>query len=351
MKAKEKLEADRKGRAGAKSGADFLESSAASGATSSAERIKELFGSLETDANTAGDEETSRIKTLFDKLDGTANELSDKEKKRITDLYDGLDESAKTQFDSNIDQLNKDLAQGADTMNAAGKSFADNFQGSTAFEGVPVQQFETGANPLIGALQAQGAGTSEVDAAIASENQGMKGTADLQKWMIGQLNTGSKNFDSSVKNASSAALAANLQDLTARGTTIKGGMTRDYTNAKNANASARSAEESDAARELRTQLSDIALGRGAQESTAATNLASVLAGIKTGRADATTDADKERQKLLDAAAQIRANSLATYGAPPKAKLNFAQQVAAKHPNFKGTTAQAKKKFPKLFAGK
>jgi len=307
QKKADKLEADRKGRAGAKAGADFQEGAARSGAATAQTKIDELFATLK----------------------GTANELNATEETRIKGLYDGLDESAKTRFDEQIGQLGLDTAASEKTIATANKSFADNFQGSSSFQGVPVQQFETGANPLIGALQAQGAGTSEVNAAIASENQGMKGTADLQKWMISQLNTGSQNFDKSVKNAASQAGAASLAELLQRSTSIKGGMTRD--------ASLATDERN--------------LARGGEQSAAASAFAAALSRIASGKTDATAGVTTTLQTGLAAADSTRADSLTAYGPAPKAKLNFAQQVAAKHPNFKGTTAQAKKKFPKLFAGK
>jgi len=300
----EKLEADKRGRAGVKLGADFKEGAARSGAAGAQTKIDELFATLK----------------------GTANELNASEETRIKGLYDGLDESAKQRFDDQIGQLGLDTTAGQETIAAASQSFADNFQGSQSFQGVPVQQFETGANPLIAALQAQGAGTSEVDAAVASADQGMKGTAELQKWMISQLNVGSQNFDKSVKSAASQAGAASLAELLQRSTSIKGGMTRDAS--------------------LATDQRNLA--RGGEQSAAATAFADQLSRIASGKTDATAGVTTTLQKGLAEADSDRAASLATYGAAPKQ--TFAQQVKTLHPNFKGTLAQAKTKFPKLFAG-
>lgn len=317
LRAAQQLETARRGRQGVAAGATYLEGAADKNFLSTSDRIKGLFDGLTGDATTAAAGETDRIGKLFNHLEGTTNALSDGEKVRIRDLYDGLDVSAKAQFDDSISQLGLDVDAGTNTIATASKSFADNFQGSKSYQGVPTSQMDVGANPLLAALQSQGAGTEAVAGATDAANQSMKSTADLQKWMLEQLNTGSQNFDSSVRNAASQAQASSIADLAARKVSITGGMTRDYTAARNANAASRSAEESANARALQDRLTSIAMQRGSQESANATNLAAALAAIKTGTFDATSSANKSLQDQLDEAAAMRARSLATYGVGPK----------------------------------
>jgi len=240
--------------------------------------------------------------------------------KRIEDLYGGLQTSAKDRLDLMLKQLETDTATAQNTVTGANEQFNKSFKPSTGYT-APVTTLNVAENPLLAALQQQGAGTEEVQAATNLAQQTAGATSDLQKWAMSQLGVGQQNFEAGVQNANAQALQAALQNLATRKSQVGTSFQSDYL----------------------TQLDKIAADRAATQS----------------------NSDAEIDKLIDEAINIRTDTIKETGITPapgsrEARLqavatapsqyaNFAQAVKALNPNFnaKKSGKTALEAFPEL----
>ena len=240
--------------------------------------------------------------------------------KRIEDLYGGLQTSAKDRLDLMLKQLETDTATAEKSVTGAGEQFTKSFKPSVGYT-APVTTLNVAENPLLAALQQQGAGTEEVQAATNLAQQTAGATSDLQKWAMGQLGVGQQNYEAAVQNANAQALQAALQNLATRKSQVGTSFQSDY----------------------QTQLDKIAADQASAQSTS----------------------DAEIQRLITEAADIRAKTIAETGITPapgskEARMqavatapsqyaNFAQAVKALNPNFnaKKSGKTAVEAFPEL----
>ena len=204
---------------------------------------------------------------------------------RIKDLYDPMDKMANEEFATQLDLLSKDFETARGQVKGAGEDFLKSFVDSVAYQNVPISTLEAPTNPLLAALQSQGAGTGEVQAVSDFAKQFATSTSDLGKWAASQLNVGQQNFDIASKRASTGATTAALQGLAGQEPRIKAGMQSD----------------------LNKRLQDIALQRAQSEE-------SVYA---------------RQQDAESRAAALRAETLMKYGKPDKPKETETQDEAAK----------------------
>jgi hypothetical protein len=192
---------------------------------------------------------------------------------RIKELYDPMSQMANDEFATQLDLLSKDFETARGQVKGAGEDFLKSFVDSVAYQNVPITTLEAPTNPLLAALQSQGAGTGEVQAVSDFAKQFATSTSDLGKWAANQLNIGQQNFDVASKRAATGATTAALQGLAGQEPRIKAGMQAD----------------------LNKRLQDIALQRAqAQESVYA-----------------------RQRDMEDRAAAIRAETLAKYGPEDK----------------------------------
>jgi len=188
---------------------------------------------------------------------------------RIKELYDPMSQMANDEFATQLDLLAKDFETARGQVKGAGEDFLKSFVDSVAYQNVPITTLEAPTNPLLAALQSQGAGTGEVQAVSNFAKQFATSTSDLGKWAANQLNIGQQNFDVASKRAATGATTAALQGLAGQEPRIKAGMQAD----------------------LNKRLQDIALQRAQAEE-------SVYA---------------RQRDMEDRAAAIRAETLAKYG--------------------------------------
>lgn len=151
--------------------------------------------------------------------------------KRVADLYDPQktksteDLAIVLQSASDAFDLAEEQVAGAQT------NFEQQFRPSTAYEGVPVSTFNVADNPLLAALQSQGAGTEQVQAATDLARQTAQSTSDLEKWAMSQLNVGQQNYGSAQQNAAQMGTMAALQQLGGRRADVKTGIEQQFADA------------------------------------------------------------------------------------------------------------------------
>lgn len=192
---------------------------------------------------------------------------------RIKELYDPMKTMADSEFATQLEILANDFKTARGQVAGAGEDFLKNFVDSVAYKEVPISTFEAPTNPLLAALESQGAGTGEVQAISDYAKQFAKSTSDLGKWAASQLNVGQQNFDIAAKRAATGATTAALQGLAGQEPRIKAAMQAD----------------------LNKRLQDIALQK----------------------AQASESVYARQAAQEDSAASIRAQTMAQYGYVPK----------------------------------
>lgn len=247
---------------------------------------------------------------------------------RVRELYDPMKSMADSEFATQLELLANDFKTARGQVTGAGEDFLKNFVDSVAYKDVPISTLEAPTNPLLAALQSQGAGTGEVQAVSDFAKQFAKSTSDLGKWAASQLNVGQQNFDIAAKRASTGATTAALQGLAGQEPRIKAGMQAD----------------------LNKRLQDIALQKAqasesvyarqaTQEDSAAALKASTIAqyGEETKKPeqepadDAAAKAAAEAEAARKAAEAEKARKAAE--AEAVRKTSIAQREAARKPEF------------------
>ena len=240
----------------------------------------------------------------------------------IKKMYGELDEQNAGLLKDALSQLGVDVETAKTDVSKAGSDFLSGYNPSKAYETAPVVQESVGANPLLDSLRSQGADTASVTAATADSNATLQQFAAFQKWANENLNTGQQNFDTGMKNTSSLATTAGLQNIARKQPVIASGIKTDYAGYQNT--------------------------------------------INEGRAAAKTAADAGMAASQGLADEARANALINYGpVPAKGSMvanndtakdapitypNFQVALQALHPNRpKQSLAKDKVKFSKLFA--
>lgn len=151
--------------------------------------------------------------------------------KRVAELYDPLKTKTEEDLTAAL-QAASDAYDAAEAqVRAAGEDFTKGFTPSKAYSEIPLSTYTTAENPLLAALQQQGAGTGEVTAATEAANQFMAQQSALEKWAAGQLNVGQQNYDTAVQQAAKGGLAAALQGLAGRRADVKTGIEQQFADA------------------------------------------------------------------------------------------------------------------------
>ena len=190
-----------------------------------------------TAAAKAKKEETERIRNVKGGREGEAflreQAATRKEEmlKRVADLYD----PQKTKTDDDLKAVLKSASEAFDLaeeqVSGAQTNFEQQFRPSTAYEGVPISTFNVADNPLLAALQSQGAGTEQVQAATNLARQTAQSTSDLEKYALSQLNVGQQNYGSAQQNAALMGTMAALQQLGGRRADVKSGIEQQFADA------------------------------------------------------------------------------------------------------------------------
>ena len=187
----------------------------AKAAKEEAERIRKIRGGRQGEAFLIEEAKTRKEEML----------------KRVAELYDPLKtkstEDLKTVLQSASDAF--DLAE--QQVSGAQKNFEQQFRPSTAYQGVPISTFSVADNPLLAALQSQGAGTEQVQAATDLARQTAQSTSDLEKYALSQLNVGQQNYGSAQQNAARMGTMAALQQLGGRRADVKTGIEQQFADA------------------------------------------------------------------------------------------------------------------------
>ena len=187
----------------------------AKAAQAEAERIRNVKGGREAEAFLREQAVTRKAEML----------------KRVAELYDPQKTKSAEDLKTVLQSASNAFDLAEQQVNEGQTNFTKNFKESTAYQGAPVSTFNVADNPLLAALQSQGAGTGEVQAATDLARQTAQSTSDLEKWAMSQLNTGQQNYGSAVQNAAQMGTMAALQQLGGRRADVKTGIEQQFADA------------------------------------------------------------------------------------------------------------------------
>jgi hypothetical protein len=151
--------------------------------------------------------------------------------KRVAELYDPQKTKSKEDLTTVLQSASDAFDLAEQQVSGAQTNFEQQFRPSTAYEGVPISTFNVADNPLLAALQSQGAGTGEVQAATDLARQTAQSTSDLEKYALSQLNVGQQNYGSAQQNAARMGTMAALQQLGGRRADVKSGIEQQFADA------------------------------------------------------------------------------------------------------------------------
>ena len=151
--------------------------------------------------------------------------------KRVAELYDPLKTKSAEDLQTVLNSASQAFDLAETQVGEAQTNFQQQFKPSAAYQGVPVSTFNVSDNPLLAALQQQGAGTGEVQAETDYARQTAQSTSDLEKWALSQLNVGQQNYGSAIQNAAQMGTMAALQQLGGRRADVKTGIEKQFADA------------------------------------------------------------------------------------------------------------------------
>ena len=163
---------------------------------------------------------------------------------RVAELYDPLKTKSEEDMAVFLENASDAFDLAETQVGEAQTNFEEQFKPSTAYQGAPVSTFNVANNPLLAALQQQGAGTAEVGAATDYARQTAAQTSALEKWANEQLNVGQQNYGSAVQNAAQMGTMAALQQLGGRRAEVKSGIEQQFADALSKIAQERTSAES-----------------------------------------------------------------------------------------------------------
>ena len=198
-----------------KSKGDGGASDRAKAAQAEAERIRKIKGGREGEAFLR-EQATTRKEEML---------------QRVADLYDPLKTKSAEDLETVLQSASDAFDLAEKQVGEAQTNFQQQFKPSTAYEGVPISTLNVADNPLLAALQQQGAGTGEVQAETDYARQSAQSTSDLEKWALSQLNVGQQNYGSAVQNAAQMGTMAALQQLGGRRADVKTGIEQQFADA------------------------------------------------------------------------------------------------------------------------
>lgn len=207
-------------------------------------RLKEINEQRERDAAAAAaaargaaakaEAERERVRAIRAGRQAEANLRSEAERikgeaiKRIAGLYDPIQTRSEDELKRSLSDVATAFSNAETQVRGAGTMFAESFKPSEAYQDIPVASYQVADNPLLAALQQQGAGTGEVSAATGLARQSAEQASALEKWAAGQLGTSQKNYEEAMRRASSGGVTAALQDLATRRPVVESGIRSEY---------------------------------------------------------------------------------------------------------------------------
>lgn len=189
--------------------------------------------------------------------------LAEEERQRIAGVYAPQISAADAERQRQLQMLQDMIGQSRGQIDAATQEFLANIPQSSAYQDVPFASLQAEQNPLLAALQSQGAGTGEVEAQRNLSNALAQQMRDMYARSAQQYQQSEQGYLDALRRAGIGAGAAGQQYLAQQQPVLTSGIESQY---------------QDVLSGLRGQQAE-------QESAVANRLSDLLQGIIESRAD------------------------------------------------------------------
>lgn len=189
--------------------------------------------------------------------------LAEEERQRIAGVYDPQISAADAERQRQLQMLQDIIGQSRGQVDAATQEFLANIPQSSAYQDVPFASLQAEQNPLLAALQSQGAGTGEVEAQRNLSNALAQQMQDMYARSAQQYQRSEQGYLDALRRAGVGAGAAGQQYLAQQQPALTSGIESQY----------------------QDLLSGLRGQKAEQESAVANRLSDLLQGIIESRAD------------------------------------------------------------------
>ena len=196
-----------------------------------------------------------------DAAEAEARRVAEEQRQRIGSSY----EPAFTAGDENrrrqLQMLADAIAGGRGQISSATDELMQYLPQSTAFQDVPLTALQSEVNPLLAALQAQGAGTQEVESQRALSDALANQMRAMQQRSAEQYGQADQAYLDAIRRSAQQAGAAGQQYLSMQEPQLRSGIEQSYSDYLNQLRQSRAAEEANVANSLSDALQEIIKSR------------------------------------------------------------------------------------------
>ena len=187
-------------------------------------------------------------------LETQSTSAADKAMAALKALYEPQTAAVDAQRAEQLRLLQNAIEQGQTDITSAEADFMKYLPSSTAYQNVPLLSLEQAQNPLLAALQQQGAGTAQVESQRALDAALAKQLSDLSSRAATQTGASEQAYLDAVKRAGAGAALAGRTYLGQRQPEIQAGIQSKYDEALANLAADRAKAEADVQNQLQTAL-------------------------------------------------------------------------------------------------
>lgn len=189
-------------------------------------------------------------------LEGQAKSAAEKALEALAGIYDPQLTDVESQRSKQLQLLADAISQSKTDITDAEAKFLSSIVAPTAYENIPFVGLPQEQNPLLAALQAQGAGTTEVESQRALDAALANSLKSLSERAAMQTSQADKNYFEALKNAGMGVSQAGRTYLGQRQPEIQASLESQFANLANELRTARAKSEADIQAQLQESLAD-----------------------------------------------------------------------------------------------
>jgi hypothetical protein len=195
-------------------------------------------------------------------LETQGKSAAEKALEALAGIYDPQIADVESQREKQLQLLADAITQGKTDITDAEAKFLEGIVAPTAYENIPFVGLSQEQNPLLAALQAQGAGTAEVESQRALDAALASSLKSLSERAAAQTAQADKNYFTALKNAGLGVSQAGRTYLGQRQPEIQAALESQFSDLANELRTARAKSEADVQSQLQDVLTEAIKSRG-----------------------------------------------------------------------------------------
>lgn len=189
-------------------------------------------------------------------LETQSKSAAEKALAALAGIYDPQQEDVEEQRKTQLQLLADAISGGQSDISKAEADFLRDIVAPTAYKDVPFVGLSQEQNPLLAALQAQGAGTAEIESQRALDAQLANALKGLSERAAGQTQTANEAYFEALKNAGRGTSLAGRTYLSQRQPEISAGIESQFADLASKLRTERAGAEADVEAQLQKALAD-----------------------------------------------------------------------------------------------